>query len=249
MKKIIVLIFSILFISPVYADLEGDLYQTLADFVQNPKMFFMDIQYDTEDNFPAWEQNSSIQTNALFQLFGIGNLSFKSEVLSEDLAFPQITASINGWYFWGLKLLTQIPALKKAKDINIYGFSPSLTVRKSVNEELSLFAGAKLSVGHIGFDFRDVVREEISSQSLKNLIENSSYQNKTYIIPGCYIGMGILPEANSYLAVQLGYQFIEQRLYAKIIAGWEYWELGLGLYPDSVIILHPMVNFTYKFDI
>lgn len=224
-------------------------YQTISDFLQNPKTFFMDIQYDIEDTTPVWNKNTNIQTNLFMQGIGIANFNFKTEVISEKQGVPQITAGLGGWYFWGAKLLTEIPDLEKAKNINIYGFVPFVTVSYGVTHDVDFFAGSKLSIGHVEMDFRDVVAEEISNKSFQDLVKNVSYMNETYIDPAVYVGMGLKTSETSKIFAQVGYQLIEQRIYAKLNFAGEVWEWGIGFYPDSVIIIHPIINISLKFDI
>lgn len=233
----------------VYASFEGDMYQTLSDFVQNPRMFFMDIQYDIEDTYPVWTEDLQVHTNLFMQLLGIANLGVKGRVYGDGKDFPRITVGMDGWYFWSLTLLTEIDDLKKAKDIRVFGAVPFFVVSQSFNPTVDLFFGSKLSIGHVEMDFRQVVAEQVSDDTLKDLLEKVSYIKETYVDPAFFLGMGIKTGEHSRLAVQVGYQLGEKRIFAKIVTSGENWEFGLGFYPDSIFIVHPVINLHYRFDI
>jgi len=222
-------------------------YKTVSDFMANPKMFFLDIQYNIEDVTPVWQKNTAIQTNLFMDLCSIGNLNFKTTLLSQKEGVPQITAGLGGWYFWGLKLLKELDELKNAGSMNVYGFVPFVTLSYNVSQDLDLFAGTKLSVGHVEMDFRQVVAEEVSDQTLKDMVKNNAYLHQTYIDPALYVGMGIKTGEKSKITAQVGYQFIDQRVFGKINFAGEYWDIGIGFYPDSVFVVQPIINFSIKF--
>ena len=105
-----------------HASFEKDLYQTAVDFLSNPKMFFLDLQYDTENTLPLMgEENSEIQTNLFLQFLGIASLNLKYRAYQGEDKIPSITAGVGGWYFWALNLLPKIDALKEAKDLRCQG--------------------------------------------------------------------------------------------------------------------------------
>lgn len=249
--KLLVLLFLLWQTSFIFASskIEKYAYQAASDFLQNPKMLFLDIQYNIEDTTPAWIKNSAIQTNVFMNVMGVANLNIKREFLAQDGNVPQITAGIGGWYFWGLNLLKEIDSLEKARNLNVYGFVPFVTASMPFTDDLDLFAGTKLSIGHVEMDFSQVVQEEISDPTLRNMVKNISYINETYVDPSVYIGIGIKTSDVSRISALVGYQLIEQRVYAKVIWVKEWWEFGIGFYPDSVLIIHPIINFSVKFDL
>ncbi|HOJ50279.1 MAG TPA: hypothetical protein PKW55_05660 [Spirochaetota bacterium] len=233
-------IFILLIFIPFYnfASFESDLYKTLSDFVKNPKIFFLDIETDTDNNLPF--SSNRISTNLLLHVIGVANGSYNAKLKINDLNF---NAGCGLWYFWGIKLIKYIDGLDKAKDINMFGASPFISISKDLDNVIFSF-GSKISIGYVSFNFRDIIEEQVSDRTLKDMIKSASYIKEFYIDPAFFVSM-LIEKEGSYKGIQIGYNIISARLFAKLVFGGETFSFFLGFYPDSPVIIHPGISVSF----
>jgi len=222
----------------IFPSFEGDFYKTLSDFVRNPKMFFLDLETDSENNLAL--SKTDISTNLLLQILGVLNLSYNTRYKLNSL---DINFGSGLWYFWSIKLIKNIDGLENAKDINMFGFSPFITLSKDL-DNIRFFVGTKLSIGYVSFNFRDVIEEQVSDKTLRDMIKGSSYVKDLYFDPALFIGM-IIEKDDSYKSIQIGYNILNSRIFAKLVFGGPTFSFFIGFYPDSPIVIHPGLNISF----
>lgn len=245
LKKVTYFLCLFVFAFSSWGDIKDTAYQMAADFLANPQMFFLDLQYDSENNLPLMhDEDFELHTNLFLHLLTVANLNVKYRFYQGDNKFPSFTGGVGGWYFWGLNILPQIETLKEAKDISVFGVAPFVTAHWQVSETTFLFAGTKLSIGRISMDFTKVAQEQIKEEGLRNIVEKVACIKETYVDPAIFVGIAI-----EKFSLEAGYQFFAQRLFARFLYTGDTWGFGLGFYPDSVIILHPMINLSYRFSL
>ncbi len=238
--KLILLCFFIFFYSiSSFASFTEDINEIAADFLYYPKMTFLDIQYNVEDNFPTWNENSfELGTNLFMNALTIANFNIKTEISAPDTHSPRLTLGLSAWYFWGLHIVPSVVSeLSDAESMMAFGGNPFFTISHKFSDSMELFTGAKITTGYVSVDLRGL--------NSKDAFKSVSYIDDFYIDPAVYVGMGIDTGKKSKLAVQVGYQIIENRIFTKLMWIGETWDFGLGFYPDSAIIIHPIINIRF----
>ena len=76
------------------------------------------------------------------------------------------------------------------------------------------------------------------------MVEKVARMKETYVDPAIFVGMAV-----EGFSLEAGYQIVARRMFAKFMYTGEIWGLGLGFYPDSVFIVHPVINLHYRFSL
>lgn len=234
--KILLLVVVMQFLSaPLFCyNILDELSEIGNDFVYNQQWTYLDITYNVEDNFPM-EESFSLGTNLVMHLFTVANFNLKFNLHREKDTGLAILGGLSAWYMWGLHLAPVFAEdLKDAEGLMLFAGSPYVTVSQSVTDDLTLFGGAKVTVGYAHLDLRPL--------DLSDTLKSVSYIKETFVSPAPYLGMLINTGEKSSIGVQVGYEILENRAFSKILWIGESWDFGLGFYPDSALSIQPIVN-------
>lgn len=165
------------------------------------------------------------------------NLSLKARILKENEKRPQISCGINYGEIVGMRFVEDMEGVDKAK---CYIFGASLVLSKSLTDKASIFSGIKYMKGECGISFTgEKETEEIAGWldvgDLPTDIEISDY--------ALFTGFKIKRTETASWSVVNGYIPSAKKIFSKIeLSLRKHWVAALGIYPEGVFVLHPMVG-------
>ncbi|MBI4057184.1 MAG: hypothetical protein HY399_06505 [Elusimicrobia bacterium] len=230
--------------SPTQAtfSLKGKLIQMVGEILANPAAFFYDFQQDLEATHPLPPGKSlGFQINAFpsFIPFTYGNLSTKIRLHPEGRWTPGLPQfDLIGGYWNMVIAKVAADSSDDVKEANFQGYYGGLVATSSLEPRVRLFWGYKFAQLRADLELNeavDIVSTPVSSfkSGLRDHfffagIEHPTGIDKTWIL-------------------QLGYGLQNQIISSKVSWMSKHWEFGLNIYPESPLVLHPVVNYHLNF--
>ena len=247
MKRLI-LTFLALFIvkSPAFAtiDLTSTGMKMAGEIVANPAAFFYDFQQDLEGTTPLPPGKTfGIQTG-LFPTFiplTYTNVSGKYRLHAEGRiapGVPQVDLIGGYWDMLGAKLATRnSDSIDSAR---FGGYYVGAIASSSVSPRVRTFWGYKHSVLDAKLNFKP--GKEVDFLGTKVNSFDTGFRDD-FLIAGIETPKGI----SKLWSIQLNYGLKTQVFSSKVSWYGKYFELGLNIYPEGVLVFHPVWNFHLNF--
>lgn len=245
MKKISI-IFIVFFIpSKLFSiDWEAKGMELIGEIVANPAAFFYDFQQDLEATTPLPPGKSfGIQTG-LFPTFlpvGYANVSAKLRLHAEGRVAPGVPQLdlIGGYQDM---ILAKIAA-NQSNDITDAKFNGNyigFILTTSVTPKTRTFYGYKRSQLKAKLDFAPGSEPELLGTKINSF--DTGFKDDFLIF-----GIETLKSTNKFWSIQLNYGLKEKGITTKVSWYGKWFEVGLNIYPEGVLTIHPVWNFHLNF--
>jgi len=222
---------------------QGKGAQLLGEILTNPGAFFNDFQQDIEATHPLppgkW---FGVQTGIFPSLLPMtmANISGKVRLHPEGRLSPGLPQlDLIGGY-WDM-LGTRIAEKNASDDVNSANFKGSYIgaiVTSSLSPRVRLFWGYKYSQLKANLNLKktvDILGTQVSSFE-------SGYQDN-YFMAGLEHPTGL----NSLWSIQLNYGVRNKTIASKVSWYGKHFEWGLNIYPEGVLVIHPVLNYHMNF--
>ncbi len=247
MKRLI-LTFLALFIvnSPAFAsiDWQSKGMQIAGEIVANPAGFFYDFQQDLEATTPLPPGKSfGIQTGLFPTTIPLTftNVSAKYRLHAEGRIAPGVPQfDLIGGY-WNM-LAAQL-ATKNSQTIDsarFGGYYLGAIMSTSVSPRVRTFWGYKHSQMRAKLDFKAGQQPELLGTRVNSF--DTGFKDD-FFIAGIETPKGI----SKLWSIQLNYGLNTQTFSSKVSWYGKYFELGLNIFPEGVLVVHPVWNFHLNF--
>ena len=247
MKKTIIYAFILSIIMPCisYAssiDLGAKATQLAGEIIANPTAFFYEFQQDLETTTPLPPGKTyGFQTGIFPTLLPAtyANLSGKYRLHGEGRISPGLPQLDIAGGYWNM-IATKI-ATEQSKDINsldFNGYYIDLIMSSSVSPKIRTFYGYKYSQLKASLKLNkavDIVGAQVTSF-------DAGFRDDFLIA-----GIEHITSINKFWSIQMNYGIKEQVLASKISWYGKYFEFGLNIYPEGILVIHPVVNFHLNF--
>ena len=238
--------------------------QGKTDFYDNPQKAFQGFVYDAEDLNPsflkkyfspewrlitkskvdniarsAWDKRFAISTSAFADFSSIINYYITANVLREDIFIPELTLGIGHLFYAPIyaspdenyfddDILETV-----LRSTSFQSVSTSLIISKSVRYNLKIFTGYRYNYGDL--------KVNVAGGQLDrpNKVYDDVWHMHTLLLGITYLIDNTDWEASSYMA----FSILEQDIYVKVEFSYKFLALGLGLYPNNILILKPYLRF------
>jgi hypothetical protein len=247
MKRLI-LTFLVLFMvkSPAFATIDWTSkgMQIAGEIVANPAGFFYDFQQDLEGTTPLPPGKTfGIQTGLFPTLIPLTytNVSGKFRLHGEGRiapGVPQVDLIGGYWDMLGAKLATKdSTTIDSAK---FGGYYVGAIASSSVSPKVRTFWGYKHSVLDAKLKFTAGQEPDFLGTKVKSF--DTGFRDD-FLIAGIETPKGV----NKLWSIQLNYGLKTQVFCSKVSWYGKYFELGLNIYPEGVLVFHPVWNFHLNF--
>ncbi len=223
-------------------DFEGKGMELLGEILANPAAFFYDFQQDLEGTHPLppgkWLGFQMGLFPSLIPM-GYGNLSAKVRVHPEGRlkpGLPQLDLIGGYWSMIWAKV-----AANQSDDVNeatFNGYYAGLLFSSSVSPRARIFGGYKLSQLKVSLDLDEPV--ELLSTEITTF--DSGFKDH-FFMAGLEHPTGV----NHWWSIQLNYGVGEKVISSKVSWYGKNFELGLNIYPEGVLVIHPVWNYHMYF--
>ena len=247
MKRIIIVTAAALSLcGPAFAtiDWESKGMQMAGEIISNPAAFFYDFQQDLEGTTPLPPgKRFGVQTGIFPTAVPLTyiNGSGKYRLLGEGRLAPGVPQVDLIGGFWDM--LAAKMATKDSKTIDsakFGGYYMGAIVSSSVSPKVRTFWGYKRSVMKAKLAFK--AGEEPDFLGTKVTSFNTGF-NDDFFIAGIETPKGV----SKLWSMQLNYGLKTQTISSKVSWYGKYFELGLNIYPEGVLVFHPVWNFHLNF--
>lgn len=225
-------------------DWESKGMQMVGEIVANPSAFFYDFQQDLEATTPLPPGKSfSVQTGLFPTLIPMGytNLSGKYRLHAEGRIAPGVPqVDLIGGYWdmiWAKMAAKQSDTIDNAK---FNGYYVGAIMSSSVSPKIRTFWGYKHSVLAARLNFKP--GEELDLLGTKVGSFDSGFKDD-FLMAGIETPKGI----NKFWSMQLNYGVKTQTFSTKLSWYGKFFELGINIYPEGVLVFHPVWNFHVNF--
>jgi len=247
MKRLI-LTFLVLFIvkSPAFATIDWTSkgMQIAGEIVANPAGFFYDFQQDLEGTTPLPPGKTfGLQTGLFPTLVPLTytNVSGKLRLHGEGRiapGVPQVDLIGGYWDMLGAKLATKnSQTIDSAK---FGGYYVGAIASSSVSPRVRTFWGYKRSVLNAELNFTPGQEPDFLGTKVKSF--DTGFKDD-FLIAGIETPKGV----SKLWSIQLNYGLKTQVFSSKVSWYGKYFELGLNIYPEGVLVFHPVWNFHLNF--
>lgn len=247
MKRLI-LTFLALFIvkSPAFAaiDWESKGMQIAGEIMANPAGFFYDFQQDLESTTPLPPgKRFGIQTGLFPTTIPMTytNVSAKLRLHGEGRlapGVPQLDLIGGYWDMLAAKMATKdSETIDSAK---FGGYYAGAILSSSVSPRVRTFWGYKRSVLKAKLDFKAGEEPEFLGTKINSF--DTGFKDD-FFIAGIETPKGI----SKLWSIQLNYGLKTQTFSSKVSWYGKYFELGLNIFPEGVLVFHPVWNFHLNF--
>lgn len=247
MKRLILTFLVLFFVkSTAFAkiDWESKGMQIAGEIVANPAGFFYDFQQDLEGTTPLPPGKSfGLQTGLFPTLVPLTftNVSGKLRLHGEGRiapGVPQVDLIGGYWDMLGAKLATKdSQTIDSAK---FGGYYVGALASSSVSPRVRTFWGYKHSVVNAELKFNP--GEEVDFLGTKVSSFDTGFRDD-FLIAGIETPKGV----SKLWSIQLNYGLKTQVFSSKVSWYGKYFELGLNIYPEGVLVFHPVWNFHLNF--
>lgn len=247
MKRLI-LTFLALFIvkSPAFAaiDWESKAMQIAGEVIANPAGFFYDFQQDLESTTPLPPgKRFGIQTGLFPTLVPLtfANVSGKLRLHGEGRiapGVPQVDLVGGAWSMLAAKMATKnSDTIDSAK---FGGYYMGAVVSASVSPRVRTFWGYKHSVMTAKLAFKDGQEPDFMGTKVSSF--DTGFKDD-FVIAGIETPKGV----GKLWSMQLNYGVKTQTFSSKISWYGKVFELGLNIFPEGVLVIHPVWNMHLNF--
>lgn len=229
---------------PLHAgvDFVGKGTQLAGEILANPAAFFYDFQQDLEATHPIppgrWLGFQIGLFPSLLPL-GYGNLSAKIRLHPEGRiapGVPQLDIMGGYWDMVWAKL-----AAKQSEDVNKAQFNGQylgLMLSSSVSPRVRVFWGYKQSKLKATLD----LKEAVDMMGTQVSAFDSGFKDDFFIA-----GLEHPVRLNHWWSLQLNYGVKEKIMSSKVSWYGKNFEMGLNIYPEGVLVIHPVWNYHIYF--
>lgn len=247
MKRLI-LTFLTLFIvkSPAFAaiDWTSKGMQVAGEIVANPAGFFYDFQQDLEGTTPLPPGKTfGIQTGLFPTLIPLTytNVSGKVRLHGEGRiapGVPQVDLIGGYWDMLGARLATKNSTTIDSARFG--GYYVGAIASSSVSPRIRTFWGYKHSVLDAKLNFKTGQEPDFLGTKINSF--DTGFRDD-FLIAGIETPKGV----SKLWSIQLNYGLKTQVFSSKVSWYGKYFELGLNIYPEGVLVFHPVWNFHLNF--
>ncbi|MBI4656818.1 MAG: hypothetical protein HY746_08765 [Elusimicrobia bacterium] len=223
-------------------DFESKAQQLLGEILANPSAFFYDFQQDLEGTLPlppgkAWGLHTGLFPSVI--PMGYTNISGKYRLHAEGRMYPGLPQMdlIGGYWdmIWAKLATNQSDDVDKA---SFNGYYYGFILSSSVSPRIRTFWGYK----------RSQLKAELKLNKAQDLmgVSVTSFDSgfkDDFLIAGLEHPKGI----NKFWSIQLNYGLSEKIITTKVCWYGKWFELGLNIYPEGVLVIHPVWNFHLNF--
>lgn len=225
-------------------DWESKGMQMVGEILANPAAFFYDFQQDLEATTPLTPGKSfGLQTGLFPTAIPLTylNASGKYRLHAEGRiapGVPQLDIIGGGWSMLAARLATKdSDTIDSAK---FGGHYLGAIVSSSVSPKIRTFWGYKHSVLAAKLKFKPGQEVEILNTKVGSF--DSGFKDD-FLIAGIETPKGV----NKYWSMQLNYGLKTQTFSTKLSWYGKLFELGLNIYPEGVLVVHPVWNMHLNF--
>lgn len=218
--------------------------QIAGEIVANPAGFFYDFQQDLEGTTPLPPGKTfGIQTGLFPTLIPLTytNVSGKFRLHGEGRiapGVPQVDLIGGYWDMLGAKLATKnSTSIDSAK---FGGYYVGALASSSVSPKVRTFWGYKHSVLDAKLKFHAGQQPEFLGTKVNSF--DTGFRDD-FLIAGIETPKGV----SKLWSIQLNYGLKTQVFSSKVSWYGKYFELGLNIYPEGVLVFHPVWNFHLNF--
>ena len=225
-------------------DWESKGMQMVGEIVANPSAFFYDFQQDLEATTPLPPGKSfGIQTGLFPTTIPLTylNMSGKYRLHAEGRiapGVPQVDLIGGYWDMLAAKLATKDS--KTIDSAKFGGYYMGAIVSSSVSPKIRTFWGYKHSVLAAKLKFNP--GEEVDLLGTKVGSFDSGFKDD-FLMAGIETPKGI----NKFWSMQLNYGLKTQTFSTKLSWYGKIFELGINIYPEGVLVFHPVWNMHINF--
>jgi len=252
MKRTILLLTALFcFNSAAFAaiDWEAKGMQMAGEIIANPAGFFYDFQQDFEGTTPlppgkVFGVQTGLWGGMLPTIAAMPSLSGKLRLHGEGRIAPGVPQlDLIGGY-WSSPLAKN--AFKDSETIDNFAFNGyymGAILSASVSPKVRTFWGYKYSQLKVKADFlpdEDGKYPQLMGTDLKSF--DTGFKDD-FIIAGIETPKGV----TKLWSMQLNYGLKTQVFSSKLSWYGKYFELGLNIYPEGVLVIHPVWNFHLNF--
>lgn len=246
--KRLMLTFLALFIvkSPAFAtiDLTSTGMKMAGEIVANPAAFFYDFQQDLEGTTPLPPGKTfGIQTGLFPTTIPMTytNVSGKYRLHGEGRlapGVPQVDLIGGYWNMFGAKLATNNSQTIDSAKFN--GYYLGAVVSSSVSPKVRTFWGYKHSQLNASLAFKPGQEPDFLGTKVNSF--DTGFRDD-FFIAGIETPKGV----SKLWSIQLNYGLKTQTISSKVSWYGKYFELGLNIFPEGVLVFHPVWNFHLNF--
>ncbi len=247
MKRLILTFAAFFFVnSAAYAsiDWESKGMQIAGEVIANPAGFFYDFQQDLEATTPLPPGKSfGIQTGLFPTTIPMTytNVSAKLRLHAEGRiapGVPQLDLIGGYWDMLAAKMATKNS--DTIDDAKFGGYYVGGIMSTSVSPRVRTFWGYKHSALKAKLDFKAGQEPELLGTKVNSF---DTGFNDDFFIAGIETPKGI----SKLWSIQLNYGLKTQTFSSKVSWYGKYFELGLNIFPEGVLVFHPVWNFHLNF--
>lgn len=224
------------FESVIFGGLNDKAKEMVSQIVSDPPKFFYEMKNDSEITLPV---SSGKKYNLNFGLFptlvpftyanaSINYNLYKEGKINADM--PQLDLLAGGAYMVGAKI-----AANSSDDITDAKFSSyhlGFLLTSSLSSKTRTFYGFKHSFLSSKLKLSDSKSHKILGVEIKNF--DSSFVENSLIF-----GVETLKDVDKRWAVQINYGLTNNTLVTKLSWYGKWFELGINIYPEGVLVIHP----------
>lgn len=247
MKRLILILLGLFLVkSPASAsiDWESKGMQMVGEIMANPAGFFYDFQQDLEATTPLPPgKRFGVQTSLFPTTIPMtyANVSAKVRLHGEGRiapGLPQLDLIGGYWDMLAAKMATKdSDTIDSAK---FGGYYAGAIMSTSVSPRVRTFWGYKHSVLKAKLDFKDGEQPELLGTKVNSF--DTGFKDD-FFIAGIETPKGI----GKLWSIQLNYGVKTQTFSSKVSWYGKYFELGLNIFPEGVLVFHPVWNFHLNF--
>ena len=225
-------------------DWESKGMQMVGEIVANPAAFFYDFQQDLEGTTPLPPgKRFSVQTGLFPTAIPLTylNLSGKFRLHGEGRiapGVPQVDLIGGGWDMLAAKMATKDS--KTIDSAKFGGYYMGAIVSSSVSPKVRTFWGYKHSVMAAKLAFKPGEEPDLLGTKVNSF--NTGFKDD-FLMAGIETPKGV----NKFWSMQLNYGVKTQTFSTKLSWYGRFFELGINIYPEGVLVFHPVWNFHMNF--
>jgi hypothetical protein len=247
MKRLILILLGLFLVkSPAFAsiDWQSKGMQMVGEIMANPAGFFYDFQQDLEATTPLPPGKRFGLQTSLFPTtipMTYTNVSAKVRLHGEGRiapGVPQLDLIGGYWDMLAAKMATKdSDTIDSAK---FGGYYAGAIMSTSVSPRVRTFWGYKHSVLKAKLDFKAGEEPELLGTKVSSF--DTGFKDD-FFVAGIETPKGI----GKLWSIQLNYGVKTQTFSSKVSWYGKYFELGLNIFPEGVLVFHPVWNFHLNF--
>lgn len=243
----------VLFMPPAFSDnIPPEIIDLGMRFIENPADFLFDLHSNMEDSAPVPSyRNAQIRFNFFptFFPFTWAGLNLKVKVLNERRYVPQI--DIQGEYGQnvGVMIASQMMSSSDSESSSstdtvkpsLYDYTVALILTKKFDESTRLFFGPKFSYVNLQLRLGEPIK--MFGDAGPTIQEFNIAVAETFF----FTGLEHKIAKDKFVVSQISYGLKYKKLMARITASSEHVEVGMNIYPEGLIVIHPFVAWHWYF--